>query len=66
VRLHKGGARRGTRDIGVAGRKVCEPVEAINEAQHVRHQDVGDGERGREPFAFRQQRLRTVTAIASS
>jgi hypothetical protein len=58
VRLHEGGARRGTRDIGVAGRKVCEPVEAIDErstspirmsatenepASHLRFASTGSG-----------------------
>jgi len=28
------------------------PLEPVDESQHIRHQDVGDGEFSRQPLAF--------------
>ena len=55
--FHEGRAGRGARDVVTAGGISLKPVEAIDKAQHVRHQDVGDGEGPRQPFASCQHRL---------
>jgi molybdenum-dependent DNA-binding transcriptional regulator ModE len=45
VRPHEGGAGRGARDVGTTGGMGRQPFKPIDEAQHVRHQNVSDGER---------------------
>jgi len=50
VGLDEGRARRGAGDVGAAGWVVRQSVEALGEAKDVRHQDVGDRERARQPL----------------
>ena len=42
--LGEGRAGRGARDIVTTGGVSRQPLEAINEAQHIRHEYVGGGE----------------------
>lgn len=45
VSLYEGRAGRGARNIASTGRVLCQPIESIDEAQHIRHEYVGDGKR---------------------
>jgi hypothetical protein len=51
VCLRKRWAGQGARDIVAAGGKCCQSIEAIDQPQHIRHEDVGNGESTRQPFA---------------
>jgi len=44
-------SRRGASDVVATRRKLGQPAEAINEPEHVRHQDVCHGEISDKPFA---------------
>src|SRR6185369_2910806 len=61
--LHEGWARRGARDIAATSGIARQPVEPIDEAQHVRHEDVSDGEAAGEPFATGQDRLHMLKPV---
>lgn len=51
MRLCEGWAGRGARDIIAAGGIFRQPVEPVDEAQHIGHEDIGNGEGARQPFA---------------
>src|SRR3712207_2222864 len=52
MRFQESGAGEGARQIATQGRIFFQLAEIVWDAEHVRHQDVGDGEaRGGEPFA---------------
>lgn len=52
VGLDKGRAGGGAGNVGLAGRVICQAVEAVYQAQYVGHENVGDGKKGiGEPFA---------------
>ena len=44
MRLLESGAAEGAPQIATQGRIVLQLAEIVWDAQHVRHQDVGDGE----------------------
>lgn len=54
---------RSARDIGTTGGIAPQPVESIDEAQHIRHQNVGDGKRPGQPCAFAEHRLHVLEAV---
>src|SRR3981081_1174765 len=60
VCLDEGWAGRGARDVGAASREFCEPIEPIDEAQHIRHENVGYGEGPDQPFASVQDRFHVL------
>lgn len=51
VGLDKGRAGGGAGDVGSAGRVICQAVEAVDQAQYVDHENVGNRESVGEPFA---------------
>src|SRR5215217_2950667 len=52
MRFRESGAGEGARQIATQGRIFFQLAEIVWDAEHVRHQDVGDGKaRGGEPFA---------------
>ena len=54
VCLREGRAGDSARDITTARGMSRQPVEPIDEAQHIRHEYVGDGEGPGQPFASGQ------------
>ncbi len=50
------------RDIGAAGRVFFQPIEPVDEPQHIGHGDVGDGKIAGQPFATGQHRLQVLEA----
>jgi hypothetical protein len=60
VCLHEGRAGRGARNIVTTGGIFRQPVEPIDKTQHIRHEDVGDGEGPGQPFASCQHRLQVL------
>src|SRR5262245_18937279 len=63
VRLHEGWARRGPRYVVTTGWMLRQSVEPIDEAQHVRHEYVGNRERSSQPFAARQHPLHVTESV---
>jgi hypothetical protein len=49
--LGEGRAGRGACDIVATGGVSRQPLEAIDEAEHIRHECLGDGEGAGQPFA---------------
>src|SRR3546814_1689223 len=60
VCLHEGRSGRGARDIVTTGGMSRQPVEPIDEAQHIRHEYVGVGEGPGLPFASCQHRVQML------
>jgi hypothetical protein len=63
VRLREGRATCGACDIITARGISHQPVEATHEAQHIRHEDVGDGESLGQPLALRLGVSSLITAL---
>ena len=50
--FHEGRAGQSARNIITAGGIIRKPVETIDDAQHIRHENIGDGESTRQPFGI--------------
>ena len=61
--LQEARAGRDARDIGAAGGIFRQPVETIDQAQHIRHENVGYGKASCQPFASRQDRLHVLEPV---
>lgn len=60
VCLYEARARRGARDIVTTGEMSLQPIEPIDKAQHISHENAGDGEGHGQPFASCQHRLQVL------
>src|SRR5262245_54637199 len=58
--LHEARAGRGARNIVTTGGMPREPLEPIDKAQHIRHENIGDREGPRQPLASCQYRLQVL------
>lgn len=54
VDFPEGRAGRGACDVMATGGMTCQPVEAVDKTQHVRHEYVGDGKGSGQPFTSSQ------------
>jgi len=61
--LQEARAGRDARDMGATGGIFRQPVETIDQAQHIRHENVGYGKASCQPFASRQDRLHVLEPV---